>query len=323
MCGQSVSDEHAKRRLHRREQELKAKLRAETKLETSAQIAQLQAQLKQAKKDQAEQVNVLAKDAKERAEKKITRRVEALERTVADREAENSRLKRQLERLSAHDRGDTHERDAFDRLCAAFRDDDVKRTGRSGDIVHVVHDRASGVSVEAGKIVYECKDHARWSNAFLAQLRKAGEDHHTSHVVLVTSTFPRNEKGDLCLRDGIVVVRPGRLLDIVEIIRSGVIDIHRAGASARGQAQKTAELYAYVASDEFRQEFAAFARVTDELGKLLEKEQAAHARIWQRQRQCYDDVRTRAVGIQNRVRAIIHAKPQRGQVIELPKARIG
>ncbi len=319
-CGQALVDEQAARRLQRREQERMAELRREAEKELAGRIARLQAQLRQAKKDTSEQRATLAKEAERQAEKKIGRRVALLERAVREREEENKSLHRRLERLTAHDRGDAHEEDVFERLRGAFRDDELKRTGRSGDILHIVNDGSGNAPVRAGLIVYECKDTARWSGAFLTQIRRAGEAHHTPHLVLVTNAFPPREKGDLCVRDGVVIVRPARLVDLVEIIRQAVVDIHRAGSSVDGQAMKSTELYSYMASDEFRQEFALVVRLTDELGKLLEKEQAAHSRSWQQRRHAYDELRTKIVGVHGRVRSIIEAKPSRAEVIPLARS---
>ncbi len=322
-CGQALVDEQAARRVQRREQERMTALRREVENESADRIARLQAQLRQAKKNTSEQRANLMKEAEHQAEKRIGRRVALLERSVREREEENKSLQRRLERLTAHDRGDVHEEDVFERLRGAFRDDELKRTGRSGDILHIVNDRSGNAPVKAGLIVYECKDTARWSAAFLTQVRRAGNAHHTHHLVLVTNAFPPREKGDMCVRDGVVIVRPARLVDLVEVIRQAVVDIHRAGSSVDGQARKSTELYAYMASDEFRQEFASLVRVTDDLGKLLEREQASHSRSWQERRRAYDELRTKIVGVHGRVRSIIEAKPARADVIPLARSGTG
>src|SRR5262249_5332165 len=132
-CGSPLPDEQALDRIHRAEQERMPELLRGAELESAAQIARLKTQLRQTNQEKAAQVAQLVAEAEKQAEKRVARRLALLERAQAQREQQNADLQRRLERQSAYDRGDAHEMDVIGRLQAVFRDDELKRTGRSGD----------------------------------------------------------------------------------------------------------------------------------------------------------------------------------------------
>ena len=67
----------------------------------------------------------------------------------------------------------------------------------------------------------------------------------------------------LCVRDGVVVVHPARLLNLARVMRRMVEEVHRAALTSEGQDAKGAELCAFLSSVEFRQAFDALAVRSD------------------------------------------------------------
>jgi hypothetical protein len=158
--------------------------------------------------------------------------------------------------------------------------------------------------VAAGLIVYECKDTLHWSNGFLEQARKEGRTHRTPYLVIVTGAFPSGEKM-LCVKDGVVVVHPSRLIDLAHVMRRMVEEVHRASLTGEGQAAKNAELCGYLSSVEFRQAFDALAHSSDKLVSLLGKERTWHERDWGKRQAIYNELGSKTTAIDTRIRTII------------------
>ena len=124
-------------------------------------------------------------------------------------------------------------------------------------------------------------------------LHRAGAEGGTSTqnavLVIVTGAFPRGEKM-LCVKDGVVIVHPTRLLDLARVMRRMVKEVHRAALTSDGQDAKGAELCAYLSSVEFRQAFDALAESSDKLAGLLSKERASHERDWAKRQAIIEDL---------------------------------
>lgn len=253
---------------------------------------------------------------------KVERELRLIDGARRGLEEENERLKRQLERMTAADRGEFNEEEVLQRLRLTFREDDIERSKRGVRGTDIFHRVRVGGS-DAGLIIYECKDTLRWNNDFYAQCKRAGKTHGTSYVVLVSRAFPRNQK-DLLTNDGVVVVHPSLLLHVAHIMRSMVAEIHRAGLTAQGQAQKTEELYRYLGGEDFRRTFGSLSIAARNLKDLLDKERDTHQRTWSRRETWYTEIGSVHSAIDERIRGIIEAPTRaRGRkVIPLDTASI-
>ncbi|APR78582.1 Hypothetical protein A7982_03929 [Minicystis rosea] len=230
-------------------------------------------------------------------------------------------LERRLQKLTAHERGDSQEIDVFARLQQAFVSDKIERQGRSGDIIHTVrHDFGGGLQ-ETGTIVYECKDTLRWKGDFLTQTKKAGRAHGSLYRMLVTWAFPAGEK-DLCVRDGVILAHPSKVVLLADVVRRMVIEVRRAGLTAEGQADKASSLYAYLTGDEFRSTFDGIVGAAEELEKLLRDEKQAHERTWGRRAQVHENLARKTAAIDGSIRGILEAPTAGAKVIDFP-AKVG
>lgn len=228
---------------------------------------------------------------------------------------------RQIEHLTADERGDMNEEALLSDLRAAFPDDQLERLGRGragGDILHRVCVRAGdGLLAEAGLIVYECKDTLSWGTNFLEQARKEGLRHKTPYLVIISRAFPRGQKM-LCVKDGVVVVHPSRAVDLAHVMRRMVEEVHRAALTAADQATKSVELISYLGSPDFRQAFETLISSSEKLTGLLGKERDWHERTWSKRQAAYDEIRARTSAVDARIRAIIEKEPAKnGKVVAL------
>ena len=266
----------------------------------------------------------VASEAEQAAVSKVQRELRQKDRLINSLKEENETQQRRIEHLTADERGEMNEEELVSRLHVAFPEDKVERLGRGragSDILHEVRFNLDGTTEVAGLIVYECKDTLAWNNSFIAQAKKARLTHHTPHVVIVSRAFPRSLK-DLCVRDGIPVVSPARLVELARILREMVIELHRVGLTAEGQAAKTDELYKYLSSAEFRAAFDVVVKTADELTNILSSERTAHERTWARRQQVYTELGGKAAAIDGRLRAIIErsdGRRRKGKVVPLAR----
>jgi hypothetical protein len=306
---------------------LKKRLKAERE-SARAQLGGEVARLQNRVEEKDEQLGALRRRAatdrkrlEERLRGELERKQRAkerqLERTVETLREQNEALERRVERLSAQDRGDQHEVDVLGALTSAFPVDELKRRGKACDILHTVYYNGGRDKQRAGLIVYECKDTLQWRKDFITQIKRAGQRHKTRHLVVVSKAFPRRERW-MCIRDGVVVVHPAYAVYVAEIVRRIIIEGHRAGLSAEGQAGKTARLYEYLASDDFRQTFDSIVDVGDTLSGMLKDERSSHERTWTRREQAYGELARKTAAIDESIRTIIESTGEdEGKVVRL------
>lgn len=304
-CGQPLLDRTAVERLQQHEREQERWLAQEART-LARQIA-------------AEEVAKARESEARKVERKLASQTRSLNQAISTLQQQNEALQRRIERLTAAERGEFSELDLVRELKQAFPDDVVERRGRGGDVLHEVYCRSGGQRVRAGLVVYECKDTMQWIASFVEQAVEAAQLHRTPYVVIVTKSFPRNER-NLCVRGGVAIVHPSGVVPLAHVMRRMIVEVHRAGLTAQGQAEKTAMLYQYLASTDFREDFDAVLDVGQQLKHLLAKERLAHQRTWAEREDAYNDLSDKASAIDSRIRMILERPvgASRDNVVALP-----
>ncbi len=281
---------------------------------TKLKREQSEALAKQKKAHQAEirelRTTIRAKvvtEAEKEAAVKMRRELRQRDSLISRLNKQNDLQRRQIEHLTADERGEMNEEELVARLRVAFPKDQIERQGRGragSDILHEVRYTVGDRTEVAGLLVYECKDTVQWNNDFIEQAKKARVTHRTRHVVIASHTLPGDEKV-LCVREDVPIVAPAHLVDLARVMREMVIELHRAGLTRESQAAKTQELYRYLSGDEFRQAFDTVLDASKELSELLSKERSGHERTWAKRQQIYNEIGGKAAAIDGRVRTII------------------
>jgi hypothetical protein len=184
-------------------------------------------------------------------------------------------LERLTDQRNAHDRGIAHEVDVLGLLRSAFPADEIDHYGRTGDIAHTVVHRDRDV----GLILYECKNHGKWSSDWLTKLKQDGRKRSTSYLILVPRQMPAKISG-FGVIDDIVVTQPMYAVAVATIMRRVVVADYRSGTAANGVPEKARRLYDYLASPEFRVTFDAIRGYADKLEAQDKTERRQHERNW-------------------------------------------
>jgi hypothetical protein len=193
MCGQTLLDEQAAKRVHAYEKRVEARLVKD---------------LKRRVRDEMETAH-----GQERL---------ALQHQVDD-------LKRKVDAKSSRALGEEQQDALVSRLQKAFPDDEIVLVGNNGtgDIVQTV--RGSGR--EVGRILHECKNTKQWQNAWVAKIHEDGEVRRVTHLVIVSRRLPRGVQG-YCERGGVLICQPDYALALTHVLRMWMIAAHTEDGAA-------------------------------------------------------------------------------------------
>jgi hypothetical protein len=318
---EAEAEARAQARVERIERDLKADAAKQVKAAAQRgadEVAGLNRQLQEVQKNQEAKVKVEVRkqvaDAeasqRTRLEQEFGKRDKQLQTTLTKLQEQNAELSRRVERLSAGDRGELNEEEILAQLIRAFPDDDIKRTRRGqrgADIFQQVRFRTDGDLIGAGLIIYECKDTLHWNNSFISQMKAQAKLHRTPYAILVSRCFPRGLQ-NLAVIDDIVVVEPARSVALAEVMRRMVIETYRSGVVAGSRVEKTAELFRFVSSTEFRQKFDSLSEANDALQASLTRERKSHQRVWTERERFYHVIGDATIEIDSRFKAILESK---------------
>lgn len=217
-------------------------------------------------------------------------------------------MQRLLARKTANELGDEAEIDLFEQLREAFPDDRVTRVqkGEPGADVRLEVRYKGAV---AGAILFDSKNRKAWQNTFAAKLRKDQLDDNADHAILSTTAFPSGRK-ELCIESGVIVVRPARVRELVQILRCEIIKAHVGGLANQQRAEKKDALYRYIGSEQYRQKAAEAGRLASELLDLDALEAEEHRRRWEK----------RARLLRQQQRALSEVSVEISAIIEGPTA---
>jgi hypothetical protein len=148
--------------------------------------------------------------------------------------------------------------------------EEVKKGQRGGDIIHRVQSR-SGAS--AGVLLWETKRAANFSAQWMEKLKQDMRECNADAGVLVTmpEALPKEWPAgtQLGLVDGVWVVTWQLAVQLAEVLRAGLLDIHKQRLASAGKGEKMEAVYDYITSPQFAQKLKAvldaFQRMRDEL----------------------------------------------------------
>ena len=213
-------------------------------------------------------------------------------------------LQRKLDARPANELGEGAEVDVFESLKAAFdsKGDSVVRVakGQPGpDIIHtVMHNGAA-----CGKIIYDSKNRLNWAKDYATKLCSDKVNASADFAILATTTFPKDKK-ELSTMEGVVLVNPARVVELVRIVRRSLVQLHIAKLSNDQRAEKQNRLYQYINSEACREKFIEAGRLAENLLGIDVEEEQVHTRVWKKRgsllrkmQNVVDDVETEINGI--------------------------
>ncbi len=93
-----------------------------------------------------------------------------------------------------------------------------------------------------------------------------------------------------------------------------VIESFRSGVVAGSQAEKTAELFRFISSTQFRQAFDLLSESVDLLDDLLTHERQSYQKQWTERQRVHQSISDTVMEIDSRFKSILESKAKRGTV---------
>ena len=248
-----------------------------------------------------------------------------LQKKLDDAMAELAAAQRRMAQGSQQLQGEVLELAIEDGLKRAFPLDaieEVKKGARGGDIIHRVTSRSGQ---PAGVMLWESKRAKDWSPAWITKLKEdmrgCGAD--IGVLVSMTTAVPREwADGQLFgLHEEVWVTTWSAAVHLAEVLRSGLLDVHKQRLISAGKGEKMEALYDYLTSPQFAQKLKAvhgtFQRMRDE----LESERSVTMQRWARREKQLQSGLAELLGVAGDIQGLaqqelpaLELEPPEGQV---------
>ena len=209
-----------------------------------------------------------------------------LQKKLDDAVAQLAAAQRRMEQGSQQLQGEVLELAIEEGLRRAFPIDaieEVKKGARGGDIIHRVMSR-TGQS--AGVLLWESKRAKDWSPAWTTKLKEdmRGCAAEIGVLVSMSTAVPREwPAGQLFgLHDEVWVTTWSAALQLAEVLRSGLLDVHKQRLISAGKGEKMEAVYDYLTSPQFAQKLRAVYGAFQKMREELESERSVTMQRWAR-----------------------------------------
>lgn len=161
--------------------------------------------------------------------------------------------------------------------------EEVKKGARGGDVIQ----RITTMSGQcAGVILWETKRAKDWSAQWVTKLKTDMREAGADICVLVTmpTAMPKEwEVGQqFGLHDGLWVTSWTVAASLAEVLRAGLIDVHKQRLVSAGKGEKMEAVYDYVTSPQFAQKLRAVYDAFQKMREELESEKSQSMQRWAR-----------------------------------------
>ena len=275
------------------------------------QLAGSQLQLKQLRDEQLalraerqklrDEKDALALEVHKQVDSKLTERESAvrtqeqeksrldkaeLQKKLDDAVAQLAAAQRKMEQGSQQLQGEVLELAIEEGLRRGFPLDvieEVKKGARGGDIIQRVMSR-SGQS--AGVMLWESKRAGGWSREWPAKLKEdmRGCGAEIGILVSMGTAVPKdwNEGQQFGLHEDIWVTTWSAALQLAEVLRAGLLDVHKQRLISAGKGEKMEAVYDYLTSPQFAHKLKAVYGAFQKMREELESERSVTQQRWAR-----------------------------------------
>lgn len=261
---------------------------------TKAQIQKLQRDMEEAEtriilqKEQelTERLERARSDIKEQTQQESFLKIKEKEKIIDDLKSKLDEAKRKAEQGSMQTQGEVFELFIEQTLRSMFPTDTVEEVAKGingGDCIQTIRTNSGAV---VGKILYEVKDTARFSNGFITKLKDDNLTTKADIMVIITAVMPPDMKNVLFgVKDGVWICSKTAVAELAVALRYGLLKLQSFIAVQQGRESKAELLYNYLTSEEFNSVFKAMLDDFRALQESHNAEKIKMQRLWtQRQK---------------------------------------
>jgi hypothetical protein len=231
-----------------------------------------------------------------------------LQKKLDDMAAQMADMQRKAEQGSQQLQGEVLELVLEEGLRRSFPLDvieEVKKGQRGGDVIHRVQSRSGAA---AGILLWETKRAAVWNQQWLAKLKEDMRACGADAGVLVTtaSALPRewNSTTQFGLCDDCWVVTWPMAVQLAEVLRAGLLDVHKQRLVSAGKGEKMEAIYDYVTSPQFAQKLKAVMDAFQRMREELESEKNQTMQRWARREKQLEAGKAALLGVGGEIQGL-------------------
>jgi len=271
-------------------QDEKAALALEVQMQVDARLQQREASVRAQEQEKAQL---------EKAE---------LQKKLDDAGEQLAAAQRRMEQGSQQLQGEVLELAIEENLRRAFPLDtieEVKKGQRGGDVLqHVV----TRMGHTAGTILWETKRARDWSAQWTVKLKEDMRACNAAVGILVTTpgAVPKEWPGsaDFALIEDVWITKSSCAVGVAEILRAGLLDVHRQRLISAGKGEKADAMYDYVTSLQFAAKLKAVFDTFKKLREELESEKNVTLQRWARREKQLETGKAQLLGIGGEIQGL-------------------
>lgn len=292
-----------KSRLEREKEELQDKIAAEAEKEFSQKLI--------------EEKQKLQKLAEEKYELKI----QELQKQLQDQKDLTEEMKKRQEQGSMQLQGEVQELAIEKYLKDNFIYDEIKEVGKGdmgADSLQIVN---TTYKPNCGSIYYESKRTKTFKEDWIAKFKNDIQEKGADIGVLVTAVYPKG-MSRMGMRDGVYICTYEEFKALSFILRETLIKISDTKIMQENRHEKSALLYNYLTSTEFRFQFETIVNAFVSLQTDLENEKRAMNKLWKKREKEIQNVLSATTDMYGSIQGISGNAIQHVDALELPLLEI-
>ena len=218
------------------------------------------------------------------AEQALTLKVREKEETISAMQRQIEDMKRKAEQGSQQLQGEVFELELETLLRGRFPLDAIEAVPKGefgGDLLQRV---TSQTGVVCGAILWEMKRTRNWSDGWLSKLRNDQRQAKADVALIVTQALPKSVE-NFGLVDGVWVAAPQCAIPVAVALRELLLSVSMARQAGEGQRTKMELVYEYLTGPRFRHRVEAIVEQFTEMQADLDRERKAMTKLWARREQ--------------------------------------
>lgn len=288
-----------KSRLEREKEELQEKIIADTEKEFSQKL------IEEKQKYQKQ------------AEEKFELQIKELQKQLQDQKDLTEEMKKRQEQGSMQLQGEVQELAIEKYLKENYIYDEIKEVGKGdmgADSLQIVN---TSYKPNCGTIYYESKRTKTFKEDWIAKFKNDIQEKGADIGVLVTAVYPKNMTR-MGMRDGVYICTYEEFKALSFILRETLIKISDTKTLQENRHEKSAILYNYLTSTEFRFQFETIVNAFVGLQNDLESEKRAMNKLWKKREKEIQNVLSATTDMYGAIQGISGNAIQRVEALELP-----
>ncbi|MBR1424359.1 DUF2130 domain-containing protein [bacterium] len=288
-----------KLRLEREKNELKETLQAENEREFNQRLIEERQKLQKS------------------AEEKFELQIAELKKQLEDQKNLTEEMKKRQEQGSMQLQGEVQELAIEKYLKETFRYDEIleiKKGDMGADSVQIVN---TPYRQNCGSIYYESKRTKIFKDDWIAKFKDDIQSKGADIGVLVTAVYPK-DMTRMGLRDGIYICTYEEFKALSGILREALIKISDTKSMQENKHEKSAVLYNYLTSTEFRFQIETIVNAFVSLQQDLDSEKRAMNKIWKKREKEIQNVISATTDMYGSIQAIAGNAVKPVEALEFP-----